>query len=48
MLFGWCMVRGRTPHLNCVRRFKSSMNGKTYECGCPCHLTNDKALEELI
>lgn len=46
--FGWCLVYGSTPHIGCIRRFKSSMNGKEYTCDCPCHSENDKALEELI
>lgn len=48
ILSGWCMVIGSTPHVNCVRRFKSSMTGKTYVCPCECHTANDEALEELI
>jgi len=46
--FGWCLVVEGTPHVGCIRKFRSSMNGKTYECECPCHTVNDKALEELI
>lgn len=42
--FGWCLEP--LPHQNCRRSFKS--NGKTYVCDCPCHLENDKLLEELI
>jgi hypothetical protein len=48
MKFGWCMVYGNTPHVGCIRKFKSTQNGKTYECSCSCHHDNDKALEELI
>ena len=48
MKFGWCMVFGTTPHIGCIRKFKSTLTGKTYECLCSCHIANDKALKELI
>lgn len=44
--FGWCLVWGDTPHTDCPRKIQSM--GRWYECSCPCHLENDKALEELI
>ena len=44
--FGWCL--GPLPHKNCRRKFRHWITGKTYECDCPCHTSNDKALKELI